>query len=59
MNLLQPGQPSEGDIAMRNNRKRERPASEAVVDTRWALKRKLAVLSQDIELLTEEVHAKI
>lgn len=46
---------TEGDEAARRGRKRERQSSEVVVDARWALKQKLAALTQDIELLTQEV----
>ena len=45
----------DGEGAARKGRKRERPAGEAVDDSRWTLKRKLAALSQDIETLTQEV----
>lgn len=48
-------QTADCDEANRRGRKRERPSSEVVVDTRWALKQKLAAVSQDIELLTQEV----
>lgn len=44
----------EGEEA-RRGRKRERSSSEVVVDGRWLLKQKLAALTQDIELLTQEV----
>lgn len=53
---LQPsGQPAEGEDAARRGRKRERPSTDVVVDSRWTLKQKLAALTQDIELLTQEV----
>ena len=46
---------TEGDESARRARKRERSNSEVVVDPRWSLKQKLAALTQDIELLTQEV----
>lgn len=56
---LQQALPS-GDLeTARRTRKRDRPTNEVVVDPRWTLKQKLAVLTQDIELLTQEVQSRI
>ncbi len=46
---------ADGEEAARRGRKRERSGSEVIVEPRWSLKQKLAGLTQDIELLTQEV----
>ena len=46
---------TEGNESARGGRKRERQSSEGILDARWSLKQKLAALTQDIELLTQEV----
>jgi len=46
---------AESEGVARRSRKRERPAGESVDDSRWAIKRRLAALSHDVEVLTQHV----